>query len=445
MVVPPAPGVEGSKATPPALPPRKPSFLPPPRHASQQPASVASSGRSVSSVPPLKPPKPPHFSSTPTNINPPTTSSLPGHITSPLIKQGLLAAQGAKRSAEFGLDKLRTWEIIKTSSGSGGTTPSASTSTWKELGAGGRSVSSERERERATSVSSEGRARIQSTTRHIRNPSGVKSEGLGHSRSPPLPPGGYPRSVEEESPFGEPPTSPLELTSSTSASGTSYGRPTMQKDVFDPPSSSPSVPVAGVRMARSKSLHSGVPPIPPPRRRRPESVQIQPSTPTKEGELTWVMSGSFVDDLKEDNNGPFGDGSSDRVKPSVVRRTGVLATAEHDFTAPASNANNPNEVLGGANPVATLRNQFHDLKIRTRPGLESARAKVEGKLIPGGYGKWGAETLTSEHGPRRRATRTISTPAGRRGSEGSDEFEEFDDDRGSEDDVRRGGWKPLKG
>jgi hypothetical protein len=151
-----------------------------------------------------------------------------------------------------------------------------------------------------------------------------------------------------------------------------------------------------------------------------------------------------------DGDSPFGDDSSTagnddkgtyrpplRGRPSVGYGKGSLT-------------NETSSITSGGLGFSSLQRQFHNLQEKTRPGFESARAKVEGKLIPGGYGKWGSEGLTTSDGSGRRRGGMGNTKAlggGRRGSEGSDEFEslEGEDVLDTDDDVRRNGWKPLKG
>ena len=76
--------------------------------------------------------------------------------------------------------------------------------------------------------------------------------------------------------------------------------------------------------------------------------------------------------------------------------------------------------------------------------------------MPGGYGKWGSESLTGGDGGRgnmgvlRRKESPGPGPGGRGppiggSSEGSDEFEDADEVLSTDDDVRKNGWKPLKG
>jgi len=359
--------------------------------------------------PPTKPPKPPVHSAAPLSVAAtviPTTSAqspvvVPGHVSSPLVKQGLAAAKGAQRSAEQGLEKLRMWEVIKSS-------PHVALN-------GGSSSGRERDRERAGSISSSGSqqrapsgersstARIQSTTRHARGTSlAIENSGAGSY-------GAVEADIDEEGPFVTPTSTGL---------------------VSSPSPVAPLSPVP-YRVVRSRSLHasssptskSGAsdldastsvsPPVPPPRRKRPESVQF--------GERR----------AESEEAGPFGDGS--RTK-----------------------SNNPIENGGSPhpNPMASIQRKLNHLQAKTRPGFESARAKVEGKLIPGGYGKWGSESLTGGGNLgilRRRgsvgAGAGVNTSQGPKGgsSEGSDEFEDADELFSTDDDVRRNGWKPLKG
>jgi len=167
---------------------------------------------------------------------------------------------------------------------------------------------------------------------------------------------------------------------------------------------------SGTRLGRSKSLHQpgGVDlPTPPPRRRRPESVQL--ASPDKE------------------------------------------AIAHLTTTAAAP------PLSGGAGGFSTFGRRgshshgiegLHKAVANMRPGFESARAKVEGKFIPGGYGKWREERLVDDeeeidgYAPPLSSTRTNFGGRGRSGNRrvyGSD-AEESVAEEGAE-----GGWKPLRG
>ncbi|KAG8810762.1 hypothetical protein FRC17_002791 [Serendipita sp. 399] len=490
---------------PPALPPRKPVLPPPPRHASQQPnagpvASVTPSKEgSVASAParpykerepPLKPPKPPmHITA---------STKPPSQIISPLIKQGLEAANRAQRSAEHGLDKFRTWEIIKTSSNS----------TVNRVGTPSSGGARERERERASSVSSaevSGTVKIHSTTRHARSVS--RGATLGTVPA-------FDNEVEE-SPFDTPNNdratfSPASPSSPDGVFGSS--------SIFATSTSAPA-PATTVRVTRSKSMHAGpsptTPPIPPPRRRRPESVQVTAGAPTAlDGSPLFTPSpikSSPWRSTELDEDSPFGDmggngntirkrhstagygfGQSPSTDLAGAAAVGSVPTNTTDQSSTTSTS--ASSVTGGgsagvgisgitASHFSTLQRQFQNLGMKTRPGLESARAKVEGKLVPGGYNKWGSESLTrsgDDSSPPRNSAggggglggfmpqytsvsaasnggvvssgSAIRRPIGSKrrvgmggGSEGSDEFEDADDVFSTDDDVRRNGWKPLRG
>ncbi|KAE9409290.1 hypothetical protein BT96DRAFT_1012867 [Gymnopus androsaceus JB14] len=98
---------DGSSDSPPLklppLPPRKPSFQPPPRHGS----FVASTG---GNLPPPPPPKPALHSH----------SSHVAHMTSTLMKQSLIASKTGKtmKQAEEQLEKERVLKVLKSSEGS---------------------------------------------------------------------------------------------------------------------------------------------------------------------------------------------------------------------------------------------------------------------------------------------------------------------------------------
>ncbi|KAG8802598.1 hypothetical protein FRC18_007518, partial [Serendipita sp. 400] len=371
-----------STAVPPALPPRRPTFLPPPRHASQLPivvsttvvpsppsrdGSVASASASTSKVaprpykerePPLKPPKPPmHITA---------STKPPAQIISPLIKQGLEAANRAQRSAEHGLDKFRTWEIIKASSNSTinrVNTPSS--------GGGVR----ERERERASSVSSaelNGSVKIHSTTRHARSV----------SRGPQL------DEQVEESPFDTPSNDQPAISFSSLPTGAIQMGPTsappdgffgssssLSISMMVPSSTSVPAPAAPVRVTRSKSLHLGPssatgpgssmsPPIPPPRRKRPESVQVTPTTPTimdesplfspspavKSSPWSGSSKGAQTAEPEADEDSPFGDGGGRATTTnSTIRKR--HSAAEYAFGRGSSSSghgsNGPGPGVGG--------------------------------------------------------------------------------------------------
>ena len=113
----------------------------------------------------------------------------------------------------------------------------------------------------------------------------------------------------------------------------------------------------------------------------------------------------------------------------------------------------------GANGLSTLGRRgshshgiesLHKAVANMRPGFESARAKVEGKLIPGGYGKWREERLVDDgvviggYAP---------APPSSNGSNGNIHFggrgrsgnrRAYGSDAEEEESVEDG-WRPLRG
>jgi hypothetical protein len=281
---------------------------------------------------------------------------------SPLIKQGLLAAKGAQVKSERSLDKLRTWEVIKT--GGGGTTPS---------------------KQRSISPSSSATGRIRSTTMRRT----VKSEdgGVGYSAG----------EEYEDDDRGSTSTSTNTNTSGPEGSGDA-GR-------------SGGISPSGTRLGRSRSLHQpggAALPVPPPRRRRPESVQL-----------------------------------ASLSKEAFAHPT-TAAAAAPALSSGASGFSTFGQRGSHSHGIESL----HKAVANMRPGFESARAKVEGKLIPGGYGKWREERLVDDgeeidgHAPLPPPSNNANTNgvggrgrSGNRRAYGSDAEEEAIDD----------GWKPLRG
>ena len=297
---------------------------------------------------------------------------------SPLIKQGLIAAKGAHLKSEMSLDKLRTWEVIKT---------------------GG--VDSTSNKQRSTSPNSSATGRIRSTTMQRT----VKSEDgrFGHSAG------------EEYEDDDRTSTS-----TSTNTSGPEGGSGVGRSGVITP---------SGTRLGRSRSLHQpGVAELPvPPSRRRPESVQL--ASPSIENS----------------------------AQPIITPTTIITTTTP---TAPALSV--------GASGFSTFGRRgshshgiesLHKAVANMRPGFESARAKVEGKLIPGGYGKWREERLvdsgeesggyaqsppSSLNANANSSTNTNTNPHANFGGRGRSENRRVYGSDAEEEGVEDG-WRPLRG
>ncbi len=145
-------------------------------------------------------------------------------------------------------------------------------------------------------------------------------------------------------------------------------------------------------------------------------------------------------------------GGADLPVPPPRRQSVQLASPSVEaFAQPA--------LSSGANGLSTLGRRgshshgiesLHKAVANMRPGFESARAKVEGKLIPGGYGKWREERLVDDgeevggYAPAPPSSNSSNGNinfggrgrSGNRRAYGSDAEEE----EGVED-----GWRPLRG
>ncbi|EJD51607.1 hypothetical protein AURDEDRAFT_111720 [Auricularia subglabra TFB-10046 SS5] len=227
----PLPPASSAASVSPPLPPRKPNFLPPPRH---QALSTASTTGSIRAAPP-PPPKPANLS---------MSTSGATHMTSELMTKSLSAARAldVRRRAESDLAGTRMLEVIRSTTSAsksppGSTRPSPPPSIFPA------SSSS------ASDTSSLERVAV-ATTRLPETP-------ITTNRFP---------SPERERP-------PPLLRSATQ---TPRGEPASSSAVDDSPLGSPT---GAARPGRSKSVHSpsgsGPPPIP--RRPRPESLQLGPA------------------------------------------------------------------------------------------------------------------------------------------------------------------------
>ena len=163
----------------------------------------------------------------------------------------------------------------------------------------------------------------------------------------------------------------------------------------------------GTRLGRSKSLHQpgGVDlPVPPPRR---QSVQLASPSMEAFAQPTTIATPAL-------SSGP-----------NALSTVGRRGSHSHGIES------------------------LHKAVVSMRPGFESARAKVEGKLIPGGYGKWREERLVddgeevggyapappSSNGPNGNLNFGGRGRSGNRRTYGSD----------AEEEDGEGGWRPLRG
>lgn len=342
----------------PPLPPRKPTLLaaPPRRPSEAVPIPITSMANLMTpSGPPLIPTK-------------------PAHVMSPIMRQSLEAskhAQSMKRSEEQ-LDRERVLQILKTTSSSSSvsnTTPSTRT----------RSLSPSKQLQKIPNGYVSG------------SPSGGSDDATCvpplPRRRKPSPPSSTSSSVLSleqvasatlSSPIAAPFKPPLPnrdiLALGVSTTHTDYsGLPTVagpgptpppthphrrpststEPNVDDSQSSSPSSP----RVARSKSVtsSSSVPP-PPPRRKRPESMQLTPTS--DRGELP-----SFPHVLSAHARTPSFQGLS--------RHLSLTRGRERE----------PSD----SSPIANIQKTLTNFQLKAQPKLDAVRYKAEAGISKRGY------------------------------------------------------------
>ncbi|KII91426.1 hypothetical protein PLICRDRAFT_508026 [Plicaturopsis crispa FD-325 SS-3] len=401
-------GTSISKAegrTPP-LPPRKPVFGPPPRHASLgvSPAASTSSQRPVI----------PSF--------PPSGSIKTTHVTSPLMRQSLQASKAGQtmKRAEEQLERERIMQVLKSSSA----TSVHSSSPPRRFTAGSASTT-------ATSDSDDLSLDKPPLPRRRRSPPPPSSASLEEVA------GAYDSYRRQyTSPFRSAPgdrdsrTSPFSGSPTYTTTDLPAAPPThpdRRQSVQLSEDSDPSWPPTpnSTRVSRSKSMHQqSPPPIPPPRRRRPESFQLAPNSSVE--------------------NSPF----TTPPQPNTS-----LLTRHVSLTAP--NGRDPSET----SPMANLQRTFANLHTKAQPRLDAARYKAEAGLSRRGYvnhagGPWSEEgergLMTDERG--RDDGNSIDLDQDVFADEGYSDEGEGPDERGRTRDLRDAdslkwpagdGWKPL--
>ncbi|KAL1941775.1 hypothetical protein VTO73DRAFT_6775 [Trametes versicolor] len=378
----------------PPLPPRKPPVLPPPRHASLG-VMHAQPSREV----------------------PPPVPALPARTVSTsnqnvLIQQSLQATRIAQslKKAEQRLEQERVMEVLKSSSSGAVNTTTRrvrSRSPVKESygpGPGSASTSSQ-------SVASAASSAERPMSLHRRVPSLPPRRNL----SPPASTTGTARSFEQVataslSPFKRgvfppdppPPVPPARRFASQSNSPSrTPPRPLADLPPEPPPMhpdrkatgslTDPERPVSNStpRVVRSKSMHQPSPPPvpPPPRRKRPESVQLTPTSQPGES--------------------PFGNPSipaSSASTPSnlmLSRHMSLSTTRERERQRERERGRDYEgrersresaRTDGGA--IGNLQRTLTSLQLRAQPAFDAARYKAEGAFARRGFVQHGA------HGPR---------------------------------------------
>ncbi|KAF9237711.1 hypothetical protein BU15DRAFT_48378 [Melanogaster broomeanus] len=331
----------------PPLPPRKPA--PPPRRTSEAfPATVASTMNLV----------------TPFGL--PLIPLKPSHITSPLMKQSLEASKHGQtmKRAEEQLDRERILRVLKaTTAGSSVSSRTRSLSPSKHIYALPNSSGSEdgtfipplprRRKPSPPSSSSSSLPSLDEVASATFKP--VSSRSPNAPFPPPLPSrdplvstnspstnADYLSSVLGPSPMPVPPIHPDR-------------RPTT--DASDPQSSSNSH-----RVMRSKSMHyPGAPPLPPPlggNSKRPESVQLTPTSNTTE-----LPNFPSIASARSHSHSRM---SSFQGFPRHI-------SLAHDRNTPESS------------PIANIQKTISNLQLKTQPKLEAVRYKAEAGISRRGY------------------------------------------------------------
>ncbi|KAI0360276.1 hypothetical protein OH77DRAFT_1418143 [Trametes cingulata] len=377
----------------PPLPPRKPPILPPPRHA-----SIGA----------------PHAHAQPSREAPPPVPALPTRSVSVsasagsphpnvLIQQSLQATRIAQtlKKAEQRLEQERVMEVLKSSSSAAGgmgtmrrvrsRSPVKDGNAGAVAGPGSASTSS---------AASAGSSAERRQTLHRRVPSLPPRRNL----SPPASVAGTARSFEQVatatlSPFkrnalpsdGPPPPPPppaRRFASQNNSPSRTPPRPLADLPPEPPPTHPDRKPAApslseadrpvssstpSPRVVRSKSMHHPSPPPvpPPPRRKRPESVQLTPTS---------VVSES-----------PFANPPTSASSPSNLMLSRHLSLSS---TRTKEREREGRERSRDSAFADSLQRTFTSLQLRAQPALDAARYKAEGALSRRGFVQHGA------HGPR---------------------------------------------
>ncbi|KAF7797696.1 hypothetical protein EIP86_008896 [Pleurotus ostreatoroseus] len=447
---PPPSRVRPSQSPLPPLPPRKPTVPPPPppRHSSL--ASPNASGFPASATSPAFAFWQNHSGGTPTNPN-------------VLIQQSLQAGRIAQslKKAEERLEQERVMEVLKSSS----STPASGSS---------------RTRTRSESPTKEMTMTPVGKPRSTSSFSGSGSSGTSGrpkstatvtSKGPALPPRRRPSpplSAASARSFEQVAQASIPL-SARSRDGDSIMErictpPPQHPDLVSPPQPPPTHPdrkptrppsaldlnsddgSPSGRVYRSKSMHHPQPPLPPPRRRRPESVQFgtlslrdRSPSPSFTERTSKSANTALSSPASIPNRGHgYGHGSMSRH----------LSLSMHSSRRPDAGAGTGPGTLGATpkeeSPLANIRSTFVGLQ----PKLDAARYKAEAGLSRRGYVNYGRESVWHDEGEERLMSEPDSVTRENTGIS----IEESDDggvgqDTGAEDGIgagEKGRWNGAK-
>ncbi|KAG2039318.1 hypothetical protein BDR03DRAFT_998938 [Suillus americanus] len=367
------PYVPDQSDTPPVIPSRPPQkishnpFLIRDKANETDPAQKSPEKRNDGKIPPLPPRKPAPLVSQPRRASLAQSRGTPGlvpfdaprsikpsHITTPLMKQSLEASkhgQNMKRVEEQ-LDRERVLQVLKTtSSGSSASSRPRSLSPTKQFrkGLGSRSSGSEDTcpapplpRRRTPSSPS-------STSSSLPSIDQVASASLNtqssHTSTPFRPP----------LPTREPTFPGNSLLITTQDVSSHLPAPPTHPDRRPTNDTADSITFSSIRPTRSKSLrHTATPPLPPPRRKRPESIQL--------------ITASNTTELP----------SSASAFPSHTRTSSFQGLSRHlSLTRDRDTTD--------TSPMSHIQKTISNLQLKAQPKLDAARYKAEAGFSRRGF------------------------------------------------------------
>ncbi|KAL4068648.1 hypothetical protein V8B97DRAFT_1974046 [Scleroderma yunnanense] len=283
---------------------------------------LAKSGK----LPPLPPRKP---------TIPPFVPSKPSHITSPLMQQSLAASKHGKtmKRAEEQLERERVLQVLKSTSSRSSRARSLSPSKTGSEAPGDGAAPAPPRRRQPSSVTSSASSSLPSLDR-------VASASLkpSHTSSPSVPP-------------------PLPSREHATAPG-SIPAPPMHPDrrpSTDTNDSQQPSPISS-RVFRSRSMHyADASPLPPPRRKRPESVQL-PTTST-------------VTDIPS-------------LPPLVPSPS---PSQSHSRNASLSRRLSHTRNWEDSSPMTNIQKTISNLQLKAQPKIDAVRYKAEAGISRRGY------------------------------------------------------------
>ncbi|KAM5541860.1 hypothetical protein V8D89_004589 [Ganoderma adspersum] len=363
----------------PPLPPRKPHVLPPPRHASM----------SMQQPPPVNREPPPPV---PRNVS-------VAHTTNTLIQQSLQATRIAQslKQAEQKLEQERVMEVLRSSSDSsaGSIRRVRSTSPTKNPSSSASSAgssSAERTAVRNGVPKLPPRRNLSpsaSTAPSARSFEQVATAVVTLYKRPALPaassnmpsiPPEPPQRRRASSPTRTPPRPLSELVPDPPPTHPDRKATTSnpEMDPTTPTSTSP-------RVGRSRSLHHPTPPAPPPRRKRPESIQVTPTSPSP-------FDSPFANPPL-----PSTPPSASATNPNLrLSRHLSLSSTKRDPSDRDRDRERNWEAFSDSPLGTTLHKTFSNLSARAQPALDSARYKAEGAFARRGFVQHGGGWMRRE-------------------------------------------------